>query len=71
MELSPAEGGPVRRRLRKTEEQQLELQSGMTIALEPKLIFPGKGVVGIENSHVVTKDGLEQLGRFPEDVFVV
>jgi Xaa-Pro aminopeptidase len=51
--------------------QQLELQSGMTIALEPKLIFPGKGVVGIENSHVVTKDGLEQLGRFPEDVFVV
>ena len=51
--------------------QQLELQSGMTIALEPKLIFPGKGVVGIENSHVVTKDGFEQLGRFPEDVFVV
>ena len=51
--------------------QPLELQAGMTIALEPKLIFPGKGVVGIENTHVVTADGLEQLGRFPEDIIVV
>ncbi|MGD9135328.1 MAG: Xaa-Pro peptidase family protein [Desulfobacterales bacterium] len=51
--------------------QQLELQTGMVIALEPKLIFPGKGVVGIENTHVVTDDGLEQLGRFPEDIIVV
>ena len=48
--------------------QQLELQAGMTIALEPKLIFPGKGVVGIENTHVVTEDGLEQLPQFPEEV---
>jgi Xaa-Pro aminopeptidase len=51
--------------------QQLELRTGMTVALEPKLIFPGKGVVGIENTHVVTDDGLEQLGRFPEDVIVI
>jgi Xaa-Pro aminopeptidase len=51
--------------------QQLELKAGMTIALEPKLIFPGKGVVGIENTHVVTEDGLEQLGQFPEDVIEV
>jgi Xaa-Pro aminopeptidase len=51
--------------------QQLELRAGMTVALEPKLIFPGKGVVGIENTHVVTDDGLEQLGRFQEDVIVI
>ncbi len=51
--------------------QQLELQAGMTIALEPKLIFAGKGVVGIENTHVVTEDGLEQLGKFPDDVIVI
>jgi len=50
--------------------QQLELQAGMTIALEPKLIFPGKGVVGIENTHVVTDDGLDQLGQFPGEVLV-
>ena len=43
----------------------------MVIALEPKLIFPGQGVVGIENTHVVTEDGLEQLGRFPEEIMVI
>ncbi len=51
--------------------QQLELQAGMAIALEPKLIFPGKGVVGIENTHVVTDDGLDQLGQFPAEVLVI
>ncbi|MEE4601013.1 MAG: Xaa-Pro peptidase family protein [Desulfobacteraceae bacterium] len=51
--------------------QQLELQAGMAIALEPKLIFPGKGVVGIENTHVVTDDGLDQLGQFPGEVLVL
>ncbi|CAB1085286.1 Xaa-Pro aminopeptidase (EC [Olavius algarvensis Delta 1 endosymbiont] len=51
--------------------QKFELQVGMTIALEPKLIFPGQGVVGIENSHVVTEKGLEQMGRYPEDIVIV
>jgi Xaa-Pro aminopeptidase len=51
--------------------QTMPLQEGMVIALEPKVIFPGKGVVGIENTHVVTKDGLEQLGRYPDDIAVV
>jgi Xaa-Pro aminopeptidase len=51
--------------------QRLELQAGMAIALEPKLIFPGKGVVGIENTHVVTDDGLDQLGLVPGEVLVL
>jgi Xaa-Pro aminopeptidase len=51
--------------------QQLELQENMTLALEPKLIFPGKGVVGIENTHVVTHDGLEQLGQFQDEIVIV
>ena len=51
--------------------QDLELQKGMTIALEPKLIFPGQGVVGIENTHVVTQNGLKQLGEFPDDVIEI
>ena len=51
--------------------QKLALQEGMTLALEPKLIFPGKGVIGLENSHVVTKEGLEQLNRFNEEVIVI
>ena len=51
--------------------QNLHLQEGMTIALEPKVIFPGKGVVGIENTHVVTSEGLEQFGQFPEEIIVI
>ena len=51
--------------------QTLELQKDMIIALEPKLIFPGKGVVGIENTHRVTENGLEQFGQFQDEIFVV
>ena len=51
--------------------QNLELQENMTLALEPKLIFPGKGVVGIENTHVVTAKGLDQLGRFQDEIIVI
>jgi Xaa-Pro aminopeptidase len=51
--------------------QKLELKEGMVIALEPKLIFPLKGVVGIENTHVVTPQGLEQLGQYSDDITVV
>jgi Xaa-Pro aminopeptidase len=51
--------------------QKLELQAGMIIALEPKLIFPGKGVVGIENTHVVTPDGLDSLSKYPDDIVII
>ena len=51
--------------------QTLELQENMILALEPKLIFPEKGVVGIENTHRVTENGLEQLGQFQDEIFVV
>jgi Xaa-Pro aminopeptidase len=51
--------------------QQMPLEEGMVIALEPKLIFPGKGVVGVENTHVVTADGLKQLTHYPDAVTIV
>jgi Xaa-Pro dipeptidase len=51
--------------------QEMHLQENMVIALEPKLVFPGQGVVGIENTHVVTKDGLQQLGHYPDEVCIV
>ena len=51
--------------------QQLELQNNMTLALEPKLIFPGKGVVGIENTHRVTENGLEQFGQFQDEIVII
>jgi Xaa-Pro aminopeptidase len=51
--------------------QHLRLEKGMIIALEPKTIFPGKGVVGIENTHLVTDDGLVSLGIYPDEITIV
>ena len=51
--------------------QQLVLQEGMVIALEPKTIFPGRGVVGIENTHLVTENGLESPSSFPDEITVL
>lgn len=51
--------------------QRLPLEAGMVIALEPKTIFPGKGVVGIENTHLVTEHGLEPLTKFPDEICLV
>jgi len=51
--------------------QDMVLEKGMTIALEPKLIIPGKGVVGIENTHIVTDDGIEQITCFDEAIQII
>ncbi len=51
--------------------QQLHLQENMVIALEPKLVFPGKGVVGVENTHVVTADGLRPLTTYPQEIEIL
>ena len=51
--------------------QTTELEEGMVIALEPKLVFPGKGVVGIENTHVVTRSGLDQLTHAEQQIVSV
>ncbi len=48
--------------------QTMVLEKGMVIALEPKAILPGKGVVGIENTHVVTDQGLEPLTKMSDTI---
>ena len=45
-----------------------ELEPGMVFALEPKIVLPGIGPVGIENSWVVTSEGLEKLTCAPEEI---
>lgn len=47
------------------------LEEGMTFALEPKIVFPGEGSVGIENTVVVTRNGHECLTPLDEDIFQV
>ena len=44
------------------------LEPNMVFALEPKYVIPGVGAVGIENSFLVTDNGLEKLTLFPEEI---
>jgi len=46
------------------------LHEGMVLAIEPKFVFPGEGVVGIENTFVVTTHGMKKLNRFPDEICI-
>jgi Xaa-Pro aminopeptidase len=39
------------------------LEQNMVLALEPKFVFPQKGVVGLEDDYQVTSNGLRRLTR--------
>lgn len=45
------------------------LVEGNTVAIEPKIVFPGRGVVGVENTWVVESDGLRAL-TFSDETLV-
>jgi len=45
----------------------IPLEEGMVIAIEPKFVFPD-GAVGVENTYLVVKDGLENLTVFDEGI---
>lgn len=45
------------------------LVAGQTIAIEPKFVFPGRGVVGIENTFAVGEQGGEKMTSL-EDALV-
>jgi Xaa-Pro aminopeptidase len=49
-----------------TRRADFVLREGMTVALEPKVVFPGEGVVGVENTFVVGARGMERLNAFPD-----
>ncbi len=47
------------------------LEVGMTFSLEPKMVFPGEGSVGIENTVVVTEKGYEILTPVAQEIFQI
>lgn len=51
-----------------TPRSKEELQPNMVFALEPKFVIPGVGAVGIENSFLVTEEGIEKLTHFEEEI---
>ena len=51
-----------------TPRSQDVLQAGMTFAFEPKFVVAGVGAVGIENTYLVTRDGVEKLTVWNEEI---
>lgn len=47
------------------------LQPGMTLAIEPKFIRPGFGAIDLEDTWLVTRDGVELLHEQQDELFVV
>ncbi len=44
------------------------MTEGNVIAIEPKFVIPGFGAIGIENTYVVTADGMRCLTLAPEEI---
>ena len=47
------------------------LEAGMVFALEPKFIFPGLGMAGIENTWLVTDSGAEKISDWPDQLISI
>ena len=51
--------------------QSYPLEEGMTFAVEPKIVFPGEGSVGLENTVAITEKGYEILTPVSQEIFQV
>jgi len=45
-----------------------KIEANMTIAVEPKMIYPGIGVVGIEDTFLTTNNGVQRLTKLPQEI---
>ena len=51
--------------------KEMNLEVGMAFAFEPKVVFPGEGAIGIENTFYLSQDGLKQLTHSNEDLVIL
>src|SRR5208283_4396841 len=54
-----------------SEGQKLPLQEGMVFAFEPKVIIPDEGIAGLENTYLVTSEGIESWNTATEELVIV
>jgi len=47
------------------------LEVGMAFAFEPKVVFPGEGAIGIENTFYISNEGLKQLTYSSEELVIL
>jgi Xaa-Pro dipeptidase len=50
---------------------KVALQEGQTIAIEPKFVIPGEGVIGIENTFAVSRTGGEKITDIPDAIVYI
>ncbi len=53
------------------EKVDLALAPGTIIAIEPKIFFPERGGVGVENTYLITDTGFENLTPYPEEIHTI
>jgi len=51
--------------------KDMTLEPGMVFAFEPKLVFPGEGAVGIENTFYLSEEGLKRLTFSDQELVIL
>jgi Xaa-Pro dipeptidase len=49
----------------------MTLEPGMVFAFEPKVVFPGAGAIGIENTFYLSESGLKQLTFSSQEIVIL
>lgn len=50
---------------------QMALETGMAFAFEPKVVFPGEGAIGIENTFYLSNEGLKRLTHSSDELVIL
>lgn len=49
----------------------MSLEVGMAFAFEPKIVFPGEGAIGIENTFYLSNEGLKRLTHSSDELVIL
>ena len=49
----------------------MALEVGMAFAFEPKVVFPGEGAIGIENTFYLSNEGLKRLTHSSDELVIL
>jgi len=52
-------------------KSSFQLKVDMVLAVEPKIFFPDRGGVGIENMYLVTETGCEKLTPYSDEIIII
>ena len=50
---------------------QMTFETGMVFAFEPKVVFPGEGAIGIENTFYLSNEGLKRLTHSSDELVIL